>query len=281
MNDRTVYSLLEEAVEKFGTKPALYQPRPGKRDDKYQIYNWIDYKQAVEEIAAGLRRLGVKKGDIVGLNAETRAEFYLADLGIMVAGGVSAASYTSYPAENLANTFRSCEARVIFVENPKMLAELRAAADSGGDVQWILLTGDAADAVTFEQLRQTGAGVITDDNDSLPNLRAEMTPDDYAILYMTSGATGEPKMGLVTHRAIVANVDMGPEVIDIGPADATIGFLPSAHITQRIAGQMIPLRMRAPGWSSWAKTSISRKRARSALEAATEASPRSWSTTRT
>ena len=129
MSDRTVYSLLEEAVEKFGTKPALYQPRPGKKDDKYQIYNWIDYKQAAEEIAAGLRRLGVKKGDIVGIDAETRAEFYLADLGIMVSGCVSAAVYTSYPAENLVSTFRAANAKVVFVENSKMLEALQAAAD--------------------------------------------------------------------------------------------------------------------------------------------------------
>ena len=37
------------------------------------------------------------KGDIVALYAETRAEFYLADLGIMSNGSIAAALYTSYP----------------------------------------------------------------------------------------------------------------------------------------------------------------------------------------
>ena len=34
---------------------------------------------------------------------------------------------------------------------------------------------------------------------------------DHAILYLTSGATGEPKMALVTHQAIISNLDMAPD----------------------------------------------------------------------
>ena len=119
MSDRTVYSLLEEAVTAYGSAPALHQPRPSKDGSKYRTYNWIDYKQAAEEIAAGLRRLGIGKGDFVGLVSETRAEFYLADTGIMVNGSIAAATYTSYPPANLLETFHTCEAKAVFVENPK------------------------------------------------------------------------------------------------------------------------------------------------------------------
>jgi long-chain acyl-CoA synthetase len=245
MGDRNVYSLLVEAAEKFGTAPALLQPREGKHD----VYTWIEYKQAAEEIAAGLRRLGIQRGDIAGLDAETRAEFYLADLGVMVSGAIAAAVYTSYPAANLAATFRACDARAVFVEDAKTLSALRA-ADPELPVEWILLEGEADGAITLAQLRQLGREAIRSEAQVLERLQGEVTPEDHAILYMTSGATGEPKMGLVTHRAILANVDMGPEVLDIGPDDATIAFLPSAHITQRVAMQLVPLRMGMPVWFS-------------------------------
>ena len=245
MGDRNVYSLLVEAAEKFGTAPALLQPRQGKHD----VYTWIEYQQAAEEIAAGLRRLGIQRGDIAGLDAETRAEFYLADLGVMVSGAIAAAVYTSYPAANLAATFRACDAKAVFVEDAKTLSALRA-ADPGLPVEWILLEGEADGAITLAQLRQLGREAIRSDAQLLERLQGEVTPEDHAILYMTSGATGEPKMGLVTHRAILANVDMGPEVLDIGPDDATIAFLPSAHITQRVAMQLVPLRMGMPVWFS-------------------------------
>jgi long-subunit acyl-CoA synthetase (AMP-forming) len=55
------------------------------------------FKRAAEEIACGLRQLGIRKGDTVALHSETRAEFYLADLGILTNGSIAAALYTTYP----------------------------------------------------------------------------------------------------------------------------------------------------------------------------------------
>src|SRR5579872_4052455 len=77
MGSRTIYSVLEEAARKHADLPALHQPLG---NGKHQTYSWIEYKQAVQEIACGLRHLGIGKGDIVALQSETRAEFYLADL---------------------------------------------------------------------------------------------------------------------------------------------------------------------------------------------------------
>ena len=67
---------------------------------------------------------------------------------------------------------------------------------------------------------------------------------------MTSGATGEPKMGLVTHRAIVSNLDMGPAVSPLSPDDSTIAFLPSAHIAQRVVVELLPAREGVCVWFS-------------------------------
>ncbi len=251
MGDRTVYSLVEAAADTWGERLALHQPTESKGPQKYRTYSWIEYRRAVEEIAAGLRRLGVGAGEIVVLAADTRAEFYLADIGVMVNGSISAAVYTTYPAEHLVDTIRDCGAKAVVAENPKMMRALHAAAGAENlDVRWILIEGEAPEAVTLDQLRETGAKAMREDPDLLPSICTGVAPEDHAILYLTSGATGTPKMGLTTHGAIVANVDMGPEVIDIGPEDATIAFLPSAHITQRIAMQFIPLRMGMPVWFS-------------------------------
>ena len=74
----------------------------------------------------------------------------------------------------------------------------------------------------------------------------DLAVDDHAILYMTSGATGEPKMGLVTHAAVVANMDHAPFVLPLTPRDATIAFLPSAHIAQRVVIELLPMRCGMP-----------------------------------
>jgi long-chain acyl-CoA synthetase len=200
----------------------------------------------VEEIAAGLRALGIGKGETIALNSETRLEFYLADQGIMANGSIAAAMYPSYPAKDLVKTLAAIGASAAVVEDPKTLAALRAIPGDHAVCHWILLSGAADGALPLDELRRLGREAIAADPALLPRLQSEYTPADPAILYLTSGATGEPKMALVTHQSIVSNIDMGPAVLPIGPAHSTVAFLPSAHIAQRVVIELLPVRMGMP-----------------------------------
>jgi long-chain acyl-CoA synthetase len=243
-----MYAVLDQAAQRYGNAPALYQP-VGK--GQYQTYSWIDYKCAVQEIACGLRGLGIGKGEVVAIHAETRAEFYLADLGIMANGAIAAALYTTYPVPDQIGNLRASNARAVFVEDAKSMDALIAAAgQSALPVQWILLTGQAENTLTLDGLRAEGRKLLADDPRAFEKIQAEIQPQDLAILYLTSGATGEPKMGLTTHAALVANVDMGPLALGLTPSDCTISFLPSAHIAQRVVIELLPIEMGVPVWFS-------------------------------
>ena len=243
MPPRTIYQVLEESAAQFGDAVALRQPTTGKDGQRsYITYTWRQYKAAAEEIAAGLRSIGIGKGDVVAIDSETRLEFYLADLGILTAGSVAAAMYPSYPPKDLIRTIRNCDAKALVVEDLKVLYALRDAPE----MPRILLTGDADGALSLDQLRERGRLALAEDPDYIARLKAEVSPSDPAILYLTSGATGEPKMALVTHGAVVANLDMGPAVLPIGPDDLTVAFLPSAHIAQRVVVELLPMRLGTP-----------------------------------
>ena len=94
MAARTLYHVLTETARQYGDATALHQPWGA---EPYRACSWSQYQCAAEEIAAGLRELGVGNGEIVALNSETRLEFYLADLGIVTNGSVAAALYPNYP----------------------------------------------------------------------------------------------------------------------------------------------------------------------------------------
>jgi len=242
MRPRTVYAVLESTTAAHPDAIALHQPTGG---GKYKTWTWRQYRDTVQQIAVGLRSIGLRKGEIVALQSETRAEFYLADIGVMTAGAIAAALYTSLPFADQAKTLVASGARFVFVENAKAMQALQAAAP-GFDAQWILLAGEEAGALTLEQVRHKGEERIAE----FESVIAGVAVDDHAILYMTSGATGEPKMGLVTHAAVVANMDHAPYVLPITPDDTTIAFLPSAHIAQRVVVEMVPIRQGTPVWFS-------------------------------
>src|ERR1700749_4701503 len=127
MGARTMYAVLEETAKNLGNAAALHQPT-GKGN--YQTYTWLEYKRAAEEIACGLRQLGIGKGDTVALHSETRAEFYLADLGVLTNGSIAAALYTTHPLPDQAKSVKSSHAKAILMEDPKGMKALLDAGDS-------------------------------------------------------------------------------------------------------------------------------------------------------
>src|SRR5262249_55539907 len=155
---------------------------------------------------------------------------------------VAAAMYPSYPPQDLIRTLQTTCARAAFVEDAATLKSL-----CGAPVEhWVLLTGEAEGAITLDHLREIGREAIANQPGFLPGILDEVKPCDTAVLYLPSGATGEPKMALVTHQAVVANIDMGPSVLPIGPEDSTVAFLPSAHIAQRVVIEFLPIRCGMP-----------------------------------
>ncbi len=224
MSATTIPELLRDTAAKFGERLALRQP-DGK---EVHTWTWNQYLVAAEEIAAGLRAHGIGKGDHVALCSETRAEFYLADLGILTNGSVAAALYPSYPAEELKQTIARADAKALFVEDAKTLRKLGCV-----DVPLVVVlngaAGDGQKALSLADLRKHG------------RFAAEISPGDHAILYLTSGATGEPKMVMVTHGSVVTNVHGGPVVLPLDENDITVAFLPSAHIAQRVVVEILPI----------------------------------------
>ena len=118
---------------------------------------------------------------------------------------MAAALYPSYPAADLIRTIETVgRERGLRGESE----DVRGAA-RGKVEHWFLLTGEAEGAMSLAALRASGRNAMDADAALTERLRARVSPADPAILYLTSGATGEPKMALVTHEAIVANIDMG------------------------------------------------------------------------
>ena len=250
---RNLFSVLEATASQYPDRVALFQPVPGAKKDataadgKYQPYTWTQFRDIAREIGVGLAQSGIRHGDIVALYSETRAEFYLADFGIFSIGAISAGLYTAISLAEQALNIRNSKPRAIVMENPKVMRALKAAlGDLQIDTLWILMTGEDNGTLTLDALRAKGRETLAADPQAFARLHAFVQPSDAAVLYLTSGATGAPKMGFVSHGAAVANVDMGPFVLPAGPEDRAIAFLPSAHIAQRVAMEFLAVRLALP-----------------------------------
>jgi long-chain acyl-CoA synthetase len=151
-------------------------------DDGFRTrsYSYAEVGGAARGFAARLADAGVRKGDAVVFWSENRPEWIVAFWGCLLCGIVVVPiDYRSSP-EFLARISRKVAARLVLIgeDVPPATAALDAPVWRLHDLEWR--------------------------DGSPPSVAASR--DDVAEIIFTSGATGEPKGVVITHRNVLANI---------------------------------------------------------------------------
>ena len=232
---KTLAAMLLEAVERYDGTALKYHDGGDWTELSYD-----ELGTAVREIAGGLIELGVEPGDRVAIFSDTRHEWTLADLGVIVAGATVVPIYHTSAAEEAKHVLGDSEAKLVFCENEELLKTAREASE-GLDIEtFILFEGSGDGVTTLEELRKKGA-----DGESDVGERAEgVGPDDVFTLIYTSGTTGPPKGCVLTHGNYRANAEMLEQVAEIEEGSVVFVFLPLAHALSRMT-QMVGIDLGA------------------------------------
>jgi long-chain acyl-CoA synthetase len=214
-----------------------------KRLGLWRAWTWRQVGQAVREIAMGLVALGVRPGDVVGVLANTRLEWLLADLAVISAGGVTNGIYPTDAARQVDHLCRDSSTRVLFVEDDEQLDKALEVRDGLPRLEHIVVidpTGlrDFEDprVTTLERLRALGAAHDREHPGRFDERRASRGPGDLAILVYTSGTTGRPKGAMHGHAGLVFSARAANHELALDAGDERVCFLPLCHIAERVLG---------------------------------------------
>ena len=203
-----------------------------------ETLTWGEWAARARRFAAALVAGGVRPGESVAVLAGTSTVWPVADLGVLLASGVSAGIYpTSAPAQ-VRQIVADCGAAVLVVDDAEQLAKVLAVrselprlrtivavdAFAEGVVSWDAWLGMGDDALA------AGAGAEVD------RRVAAASPGDTAILIYTSGSTGEPKGAELPHRNLLASAGSIIEALGLTERDTTLSFLPFCHAAERVFG---------------------------------------------
>jgi long-chain acyl-CoA synthetase len=198
--------------------------------------SWGELLGRVDDLAGGLAKLGVTRGDCVAIMLANRPEFHLADLAAVTLGAVPFSIYTTYPAAEIEFLISDSAARVAIVEQAFLPAMLEARRNLPALKHVIVVDGEAPEGVlALDDVEGSNAGF------DAAAAAAEVSPEDLLTLIYTSGTTGHPKGVELTHRAVMATARGVREVIDFPEGVRVISWLPSAHIAERMAHHYIPV----------------------------------------
>jgi long-chain acyl-CoA synthetase len=244
----TIPQLLQRIKSEYGDTPAQYIK---DATGAFQPRSFGRLYQEVLAMAAGLRDLGVGRGDHVGLISENRAEWMVCDLAILALGAADVPRGNDTMPQELQYILSFSECRTVIVENIVQLEKTAGVLADLPLVKTIVLlserdeehelSAEAQKALKgvvlkrYADVIETGRGALgTDGTAPIEDEIAEGTPQDVATIIFTSGTTGQPKGVVLTHHNFLHQVACIPNFVAIRPGDVWLAVLPVWHSFERI-----------------------------------------------
>jgi crotonobetaine/carnitine-CoA ligase len=178
------------------------------------------------ELARGMThafsRLGVAKGDTVGIMLDNRREFIASWFGLACMGAIEVPVNPANRGDRLVHILNHSQCRVLVVQS-EYLHQVDEVADRLQHLDRVIVVGQGAStrftSVSWQDLEvDSRAG----------NLSAIHVSDPVAVMY-TSGSSGPAKGALLSHGHHWTNGWQPTSLLDIGPSDTVYCCLPLHH----------------------------------------------------
>jgi long-chain acyl-CoA synthetase len=240
MSEPTLVHIFFRRVKEYGDQAALRYKEGGAWRD----ISWREYGERVRRFAKGLIRLGFQMPEkasepalrhslaLLGFN---RAEWLIADIAALAAGGITAPIYTTSTPEQCEYIINHSESTFVVVENQMQLGKILKGRDSMARIKKIIVMDNSAEGTSdivmnFDEVLKLGNDPSLDGE--LDCRMAGSHPEHLATLVYTSGTTGPPKAVMLSHHNITWTADSLGKVNPVGKGDILLSYLPLSHIAE-------------------------------------------------
>ncbi|XP_054661527.1 long-chain-fatty-acid--CoA ligase ACSBG2 isoform X2 [Grus americana] len=234
---KTVHELFQEAVRKYGDYYALASKKRGQWIKlTYKMYYDECWKAAKSFLKLGLERFhGVC---ILGFNS---AEWFIADIGAILAGGFAVGIYTTNSPEACHYVAENCSANVLVVENHKQLQKILEIQHKLPHLKAIILYGEELkekrpNLYSWSEFMDLGRDVP---DTQLREIIESQKPNQCCTLIYTSGTTGQPKGVMLSHDNLTWTASAAGRFIMLVDAkvkqELVVSYLPLSHIAAQMS----------------------------------------------
>ena len=159
---------------------------------------------AVRKCAAGLRALGVRPGDRVGIFLPLTPECAIATLAVSAIGAIYTPIFSGYASDAIAGRLRDCDATVLITADGfrrrgqivPMKETADAAVDGAPSVRTVIVVPRLGREIRLRSREVSWDYVMSQSGDESV---ADTSPEDPYMLIYTSGTTGRPKGAVHVH----------------------------------------------------------------------------------
>ncbi len=241
----TLPQMLRQRAQRDAQRVAIRQKDFGI----WKPITWAQYYQRACHFGQGLQQLGLPAGGHVGVIAENRIEWVLAQMGAGLVGAITVGVYPTSPSPEVAYVVGHADIDIMVCEDQEQTDKVLEALDQLPRLQKIIVMetkglrsfapAHRALITTFDEVERLGAGVHSQAR--IDEVLARQTLDDIGLMIYTSGSTGKPKGAMVSWRNMRG---VSPGIIERLRLDARtthLSYLPLCHVAEQMLTTFCPI----------------------------------------
>ena len=216
-----VYDLFADSASNHYKKTALYCQNEKLRYD--------DLLSFVNRVAAFMQKFGIKKGDKVGIFMENSWEYIVAVYAILATGAIVVPIDCRVKSKEL--SFILDDSNIVFLFSSDSLRNIVAKSIAIHRCKAIVWVGNGTRGIRFRQ-------TIKED---LEFKRVDLSLEDEAFIFYTSGTQGKPKGAILTNKNVLTSLLLVKNHINLREQDRVILFLSLDHSFVLLFITILPL----------------------------------------
>ncbi|MBO9680295.1 MAG: AMP-binding protein [Acidovorax sp.] len=243
--DLTLPQMLRERARSDAQRVAIRQKDFGI----WKPFTWAQYYDRASHFGQGLAALGLTAGGHMGVIAENRIEWVLAQMGAGLIGAITVGVYSTSPTSEVAYVLAHADIEVVVCEDQEQTDKVLEALDQLPHLRKIIvmetkgLRSFAPEVrqliTTFDEVEKLGA---QSGSRALIDAALErQRPDDIGLMIYTSGSTGKPKGAMISWRNMRG---VAPGIIERLRLDAGtthLSYLPLCHVAEQMLTTFCPI----------------------------------------
>lgn len=237
---KTVKEFFIKSVKKYPNEICILE-KPNHKE----AYQTVTYKEFYEDVFGlgtamiNLLNLKDKKVIIVG---ETQYGWYVSYMAMLCGVGIAVPTDRELPINELENIVRRSNASAI-IYSPKKEDDIKKIKERIPEVEYFIEMksdkGLEGKGVGLQNLIRLGKAMIKSGNNNFEKI--EINPEEFKILFFTSGTTSNAKGVMLNNRNLAENINAVTAYVKISPKDRLLSILPLHHCYESTIGFLYPL----------------------------------------